>query len=140
MFWAHIAEEIPGFVRWYNSFISPAISESDLVASNIQPLVITAVLALAAAFHRRKWTSFLLLVWLAYFMFANTLFHIAATIALGRYCPGLITAMALYLPYYFWYAQYLRSSFSVRLASVVIVSALATGIAYLVWHKALFKI
>ena len=55
----------------------------------------------------------------AYIMFANTLFHINGYLSfLRRYCPALITAVALYLPYYLWFAGYLRTKFQIP-ASVV---------------------
>lgn len=139
LFWAHIMEEAPGFMRWYNSVVTPPGSESGFIAANVQPLVITTVLAVAAAWIRRKEPAFLLLVWLSYFMFANTIFHVTATLALRRYCPGLITALALYLPFYLWYTRYLRIRLSMHPATIGIVSLLALGVVYLQWHKPLFK-
>jgi len=127
------------FVRWYNSVVSPPISESGFVGANIQPLVITALLAAAASWIHRKEAAFLLLVWLSYFMFANAIFHVTATLALHRYCPGLITALALYLPFYLWYTRYLRTRLSMGRITIAFVSALAIGVVYLQWHKALFK-
>ena len=132
-------EEAPGFMRWYNSVVTPPGSESGFIAANVQPLIITVVLAIAAAWIRRKEPAFLLLVWLSYFMFANTIFHVTATLALHRYCPGLITALTLYFPFYFWYAWYLRTRLFLRAVTIGIVSALAAGVVYLQWHKALFK-
>ncbi len=126
-------------MRWYNSVVTPGGSESGFIAANVQPLVITALLAIATAWIRRKEPAFLLLVWLSYFMFANTIFHVTAILALHRYCPGLITALTLYLPFYSWYAWYLRSRLFMHGATIGIVSALALGVVYLQWHKALFK-
>ena len=139
LFWAHIMEEAPGFMRWYNSVVTPPGSESGFVAANIQPLVITTLLAAFAALIRRKEPAFLLLVWLSFFMFANSIFHITATLALHRYCPGLITALTLYLPYYLWFTRYLRTRLSMHAVTIGIVSALAIGVVYMQWHKALFK-
>jgi hypothetical protein len=139
LFWAHIMEEAPGFMRWYNSVVTPPGSEAGFVGANIQPLIITILLAAAAAWIRRKEPAFLLLVWLSYFMFANAIFHITATLALRRYCPGLITALTLYLPYYFWFTRYLRTRLSMHPATISIVSALAIGVVYMQWHKWLFK-
>jgi hypothetical protein len=139
LFWAHIMEEQAwGFMRWYNSVVTTPGSEAGFLAANIQPLVITAVLAIAAALIRRKEPAFLLLVWLSYFMLGNTIFHITATFALHRYCPGLLTALALYLPFFIWYQRYLRTRLSMHPAIIAIVSALAVGVVYLQWHKFLF--
>ena len=139
LFWAHVMEEFAGgFMRWYNS-VSVPLPENGFITSNLQPLEITVVLAVAAAWIRRKEPAFLLLVWLSYFVFANAIFHVTAIVALHRYCPGLITALALYLPYYFWYTRYLRTKLSIHGVTIAIVSALAVGVAYLRWHHELFK-
>ena len=44
----------------------------------------------------------LALTWLGFLMLANALFHIAGSLVDGRYVPGLLTAILLYLPYYLW--------------------------------------
>jgi Protein of unknown function with HXXEE motif len=141
LFWAHVVEEgAGGFMRWYNSVVAVPLPESGFFTRNLQPLEIMVVLAVAAAWIRRKEPAFLLLLWLSYFMFANAIFHVTATVALHRYCPGLITALALYLPYYFWYARYLRTHLSMHAVTIAIVSALAVSVVYLHWHQELFKI
>ena len=127
-------------MRWYNSVVAVPLPESGFVTANLQPLEITVVLAVAAAWIRRKEPAFLLLLWLSYFMFGNAIFHVTAIVALHRYCPGLITALALYLPYYFWYTRYLRTNLSMHAVTIAIVSALGVGVAYLHWHQDLFKI
>ena len=140
LFWAHVMEESAGgFMRWYNSVVPVPLAESGFVTRNLQPLMILVVLAVAAAWIRRKEPAFLLLLWLSYFMFANAIFHVTATVALNRYCPGLITALALYLPYYFWYTRYLRTNLSMHPVTIAIVSALAVGIVYSHWHQELFN-
>jgi hypothetical protein len=140
LFWVHIMEEASfGFMRWYNSVVAIHGSESGFLAANFPPLLIMALLAVATAWIRRKEPAFLFLVWLSYFMFANAIFHVTATLALRRYCPGLITALTLYLPYYFWYTQYLRTRLSMHPATIGIVSLLAIGVAYVQWHQPLFK-
>jgi len=140
LFWAHVMEEqAGGFMRWYNSVVLVPLPESGFVTANLQLLEITVVLAAAAACIRRKEPAFLLLLWLSYYVFGNAIFHVTAIVALHRYCPGLITALALYLPYYFWYTRYLRTSLSMQAVTIAMVSALAVGLVYLRWHNDLFK-
>ncbi|MCI0696882.1 HXXEE domain-containing protein [candidate division KSB1 bacterium] len=38
-------------------------------------------------------------------IFWNTLFHAGATIRFGVYCPGLFTALILYLPLFFFISR-----------------------------------
>jgi hypothetical protein len=68
-------------------------------------------------------------------MFANTLFHIAATLALRRYCPGLITSVGLYLPYFFWFSAYVKSRFQTRNRVIAGAAAGSTLLVYLEWHR-----
>lgn len=139
LFLVHILEEVPGFLHWLNSVRSPAVPESGYLAGNLPYLLITTVLAVAAASYRRKGPALVLLVWLSYVMFANTLFHVTATVALRRYCPGLITAVALYLPYFFWFAGYLRTRFQIPASVVAGTAILSTWVVYYQWHTILFE-
>jgi hypothetical protein len=132
-------EQAGGFMRWYNSVESAPLPESGFVTANLQPLEITVLLAAAAALIRRKGPAFLLLLWISFYMFGNAIFHVTAIVALHRYCPGLITALALYLPYYFWYTRYLRTNLSMQAVTIAMVSTLALGLVYLRWHNELFK-
>jgi len=138
LFLVHILEEVPGFLRWLNSITSTPVSEGGLLAANLPSLLITAVLAAATALLRRKGPAVALLFWLSYFMFANTLFHVTATVVLRRYCPGLITAVALYLPYYLWFARYARSGLQIPSGVVVASAGLASFMVYLEWHTVIF--
>ena len=56
-------------------------------------------------------------------MLANGLFHIGATLALGRYCPGVITATLLYLPFslLFFRAVVREQGVSPRVLAAVVV-------------------
>ena len=66
-------ESAEGFMRWYNSVVPVPLPDSGFVTRNLQPLM---VLAVAAAWIRRKEPAFLLLLWLSYLMFANAIFHV----------------------------------------------------------------
>jgi hypothetical protein len=134
---AHLIEETPAFMRWLNSITAHPVREGGFLAGNLPILVITTVLAVAAAFIRRKGPAVILLVWLSYIMFANALFHVAATVVLRKYCPGLITAFALYLPYYFFFAGYVRTRLQIRTSVVAGSALLASVVVYQQWHTVL---
>jgi hypothetical protein len=133
----HLIEEAPAFMRWLNSIAARPIPEGSYLLANLPVLLITTVLAVAAAFIRRKGPALFLLVWLSYIMFANALFHVAATVVLRKYCPGLITAFALYLPYYFFFAEYLRTRLQIRTSVVAGSAVLASLVVYQQWHTVL---
>ncbi|MGF1505186.1 MAG: HXXEE domain-containing protein [Anaerolineae bacterium] len=133
--WAHEFEEyfIGNFWRWYNRtcFKSkedffPLTRERAFVinGSSAVPLVLQAVLI--SAFDFNALTVFLLLS-----LHANAWFHITYTVGEGRYSPGAVTSLLLYLPLttYALYDLWIVTG-AVTLPGLVIglVVALAAGI------------
>jgi hypothetical protein len=100
VFVAHVAEEAPGFVSWFNRFVEPDISEALFVRVNITAFVITLVLSAILSATREPAVAVLDLAWIACLMLANGLFHLTATVVHRLYCPGAVTAAVLYLPYF----------------------------------------
>ncbi|MEW6073571.1 MAG: HXXEE domain-containing protein [Planctomycetota bacterium] len=100
VFAAHVLEEAPGFVAWFADLVPPGLSPSEFAAANAIAGLVTVVLALAVFAVPRALPATLLVAWLAFLMAANAVFHLAATLVYRRYCPGVITASALYLPYF----------------------------------------
>jgi hypothetical protein len=144
LFAAHILEEAPGlfsagYVQWFNSIVSPGLPEAGFLQANITPFLITALLAALAAWTQRLWLMYILLAWLSYFMFANALFHILATLALRRYSPGTVTAAVLYLPFFFWFVRDLRARFRAPPEIILLIAALAGLPMYLQTYLVIFK-
>jgi hypothetical protein len=130
LFAAHIIEEAPGvvsagYVSWFNSFISPGLVESGFVRANLSPLLITVLLAALTVWIGRLWMAYVLLGWLSYFMLANAVLHIVATVVQVRYSPGVVTATLFYLPFFAWFVRYLRSRFRASREMIILVAALA---------------
>jgi hypothetical protein len=118
---AHILEEAPGYMRWVNSIVDhPFPDQGHFFAGNLPSIAITALIAIAAAATLNRGVLLLMLAWLSYFMFANAMFHIVATLVLRRYSPGTITAAALYLPYFAWFFLYIRTRVPAWLAVAVV--------------------
>jgi hypothetical protein len=124
-------------MHWLNSIRLTSVPESGFLTGNLPFLVITTLLAVCAASIRHKVPALALLIWLSYIMFANTIFHVTATTMLHRYCPGLITAVLLYLPYFFWIVEYFKSRFRIQARTVAAAAVLATLVVYLQWHTVL---
>jgi hypothetical protein len=107
---AHILEEAPGYIRWLNSVVDRGVpDQGHFFVGNLPSITITALIAVIAAITLNRGALLVMLAWLSYFMLANGIFHIVATIVLRRYSPGTITAAALYLPYFAWFVNYMRS-------------------------------
>src|SRR5580704_15237869 len=106
---AHILEEAPGYIRWVNSVVDHGYpDQGHFFTGNLPSIVITALIAVIAAVTLNRGALLAMLAWLSYFMFANAIFHIVATVVLWRYSPGTVTATVLYLPYFTWFVLYLR--------------------------------
>jgi hypothetical protein len=125
IFAAHVAEEAPGFVAWFNSLVAQDISERLFVQVNLAGFAITLLVTAAAATARSRAAILTALGWLSFVMFANAILHLVATAAHQRYSPGVVTAAALYLPYFGWFLWLARRRFGVSAAQAAAIVALA---------------
>jgi Protein of unknown function with HXXEE motif len=99
IFAMHVLEEAPGFVAWFNSLVPRGITQQMFLGVNTVAFVITVLIAALVAASADPVAGLTLAAWIGFLFLANGLFHIVATIAHGRYCPGVITGALLYLPY-----------------------------------------
>lgn len=100
IFVAHVLEEAPGFVTWFNAHVARGITAPLFWTMNCTALGITiAVVAL-------EWVSgtalsvSLVVAWLSFLMLANAFLHVGGSLVDGAYVPGLVTAVLLYLPFF----------------------------------------
>ncbi|HEY8258235.1 MAG TPA: HXXEE domain-containing protein [Gemmatimonadales bacterium] len=131
----HISEEFVwpgGFLAWYRSY-RPAIAAS---ITNGYAVFINALLlagCLAAAFDGRTQQGAALWLTMVGILLSNVVFHVLAVLRTGRYAPGVVTAVLLYLPlgvYGFWY--FIRSGLASHPTAVV---ALLVGGSYPLWSS-----
>jgi len=101
IFLGHFLEESAGFVSWFNAHVSPPITAGLFWTVNITALIITIIVTIIELAAPSFASAVLLILWLSFLMLANAIFHITGAIVEWRYMPGLITAVILYLPYYF---------------------------------------
>jgi hypothetical protein len=123
LFLAHVIEEAPEFVAWFNSLVARGITQSAFVAVNAVAAVVTVVLVAAVANAPERGPATVLLAWLALLMGANGLFHLVATVVHARYSPGVVTGTLLYLPYFAWYFALVVRRLRVPLGVAVAASA-----------------
>lgn len=123
LFLLHLAEEwFGGFSAWTGAVLGKQVSPERFLAINgIAFLVFTAGTLAALRSPRMAWfaASFAALVGL------NGALHTLATLGLGRYSPGTITGLLLYLPLS---ATVLRSS-AARLPAALFVRSVLVGVA-----------
>ena len=121
IFVAHVAEEAPGFVAWANSLLEDDITQQLFIAVNAVGFVVTAALAGVAALSCSREAIVLMLAWLSFLTFGNAILHVGATVALGRYSPGAVTSVVLYLPFFFLFLRHARRQFGIGLVSAAVV-------------------
>ncbi|MDP4261745.1 MAG: HXXEE domain-containing protein [Bacteroidota bacterium] len=102
IFICHFIEEAPGFVSWFNHHVNSGINYRLFWSVNIFALVITIAVVVIEFISPSPFSAFLVVLWFSFLMLANALFHITGAITDKAYMPGLITAVILYLPYYFF--------------------------------------
>lgn len=97
---AHIAEEAPGFLDWFNQHVEPDLGADTFVAINVTGVLITAFLAVPSVHSRSRALALGLVAWLGFVMLANGGLHLTASLVFREYVPGTVTAGVLYMPYF----------------------------------------
>ena len=98
VFAVHVAEEASGFVAWFNSLVTPGITQRLFLSVNATVFFITLAIGSLVAMSRDAALSILAVAWVGFVMLANGLFHLVGTLVLWRYSPGVVTGTFLYLP------------------------------------------
>lgn len=124
VFVAHFLEESPGFVPWFNSHVARGITAGLFWQVNLSALFITLIIVGLTRVSRSAFALTVAVVWLSFLMLANAILHIMGGLVDGRYVPGLLTAVLLYLPYYGWFLLRVIKS---RQVKVVVLAVCVVG-------------
>ena len=124
VFIVHFLEESPGFVAWFNSHVARGITPGLFWGVNLTALFITLAVVAFEWCSRTPLSLGAALSWLCFLMFANAIFHVAGSLVDGRYVPGLVTAVLLYLPFYVW--LFVRALKSGRVTAAALLTAAVT--------------
>lgn len=101
----HVFEEWPGFPRWARRFASPDYSDRSYLVTHAVALAGALATALLVRAFPAPWLLFAFFaLWLGPGVFCNGFFHLGASWASRRYCPGVVTGVLLYVPYSLWLA------------------------------------
>jgi hypothetical protein len=100
VFALHVYEEYPAFIEWMNRRVSVPMTTETFALVNGAAFLVTLTLAVSAALRPSRTLALVLVGWLSFLMLANGTLHLLATAIDRAYCPGAITAAALYLPYF----------------------------------------
>jgi hypothetical protein len=121
IFLFHVLEEFPNLVNWLNSLVVNEIDLSTFLTVNVMGLVITISITLLMYSSRDKFFVFLTLLWLSFLMFANGIFHIAASLIHRSYSPGALTSLLIYIPYFIWFTWLTRKEYNIKAIYLVVV-------------------
>ena len=126
IFTCHFLEESPGFVSWFNMHVSRGITSSLFWNVNISALAITLFIVLFEFFEPSFLSALLTIFWFSFLMLANAVFHVTGSLVDQAYMPGLITAIILYFPYYFWIISRIVKARRIKIGWVIALSCLGS--------------
>jgi hypothetical protein len=105
-FTLHVLEERPRFTGWAKRYASPLFTQRDydtIHVAGIVGAIVSATILWAFPTRMVVFTFFA-------FMFTpgllfNTIFHAGATFVTGEYCPGIVTAVTVYVPVFYFLSR-----------------------------------
>jgi hypothetical protein len=99
----HVLEEAPRFTAWAQRYASDRYTQADFIRNNVLGLALTVGATLIVwrfTSNRPIFFVYYSTVLTQQALF-NTVFHAGSTVAFGAYSPGVVTALFLFLP--LWY-------------------------------------
>ncbi|HEV8286638.1 MAG TPA: HXXEE domain-containing protein [Chitinophagaceae bacterium] len=139
IFTGHFLEESPGFVEWFNAHVSRGITSNLFRNVNITALVITLIIVIIELIEPSLFSASLIVLWFSFLMFANAVFHITAAITDRHYMPGLITAIVLYLPYYFFVVVRLIKTGRLKIGPLITIAILGSTLMFIHGYLIIFR-
>ena len=127
IFVCHFLEEGPGFVEWFNAHVARGITDALFWQVNLTALAITIVVVALEWVSPSPFSAVALVAWFSFLMLANAILHVVGSLHDRAYVPGLVTAVALYLPFGVWLLRQMVQSRRLRagtLAAAAMLGAL----------------
>ncbi len=121
IFVVHFLEEGHRFVPWFNAHVARGITPGLFWSVNFTALAITTLLAAVVWAAPSAGTGAVTFAWLSFLFAANALFHVAGAVVDRAYMPGVVTAVALYVPFYVVFARGLVRGARVRASTLAAV-------------------
>jgi hypothetical protein len=125
IFVVHFLEEGHRFVPWFNAHVGRGITPGLFWSVNFTALAITMLLAAVVWIAPSGGTGAVTFAWLSFLFAANALFHVVAAVVDRGYMPGLVTAVALYVPFYLLFGREVFHAGGIRAPALVAVAALS---------------
>ena len=100
----HFLEEAPHFADWASKYALPGYTRQRWRRIHGLGMVFAIAFCSLASIFPNRFVVFLFFALCLSESVLNSLFHVGATAFSGVYCPGLITALLVYPPLY-WYLR-----------------------------------
>src|SRR5574341_31664 len=105
-FMLHVLEEAPQFTAWANRYASPQFTFQVYLKIHIAGIIAAFVAAAVIWLFPNKVVIFIFFTFIfTPAVFFNIFFHAGATAAFGAYCPGLLTALSVYPPLFYFISR-----------------------------------
>jgi Protein of unknown function with HXXEE motif len=124
IFICHFSEEASGFVLWFNQHVHNGINYRLFWDVNITALVITVVVSLMESISPSAISDSMVILWFCFLMLAKAILHIAGSLEDGAYMPGLVTAIILYIPFYFLIIPLIINKHRIRIPLAITIACL----------------
>jgi hypothetical protein len=124
IFVCHFLEEGPGFVEWFNAHVARGITDALFWQVNLTALAITIVVVAVEWVSPSPFSAVALVAWFSFLMLANAILHVVGSLHDRAYVPGLVTAVALYLPFGVWLLRQMVRSRRLRAGTVAAAAVL----------------
>jgi hypothetical protein len=95
----HVLEEWPRFTDWARRHASVRFTQRDYNSIHVAGIAASLLAALLVSRFPNRPVVFLFFAFLfTPAVLFNSIFHVAASVVTRSYCPGALTAVAIYLP------------------------------------------
>ncbi len=105
VFALHILEEAPQFTSWVNRYAWKGFTSADFIRNNLLGMALGVVFCAGIWFFPNRMMVFLFFAGIFGQAVWNTVFHAATTAVWGAYSPGVITAVLLYPPLFYYFSR-----------------------------------
>jgi hypothetical protein len=105
-FTLHVLEEWPRFTGWANRYASPLFTRRRYTTIHVAGIMgAIGSATIVWAFPTRAVVFVFFALMFAPGLMFNTIFHAGGTIVTREYCPGVITAVTIYMPVFYFVSR-----------------------------------
>ena len=102
----HVLEELPQFTNWARINASSSYTLKDYFVVHLSGIVVAVLAPVVIRLFQNRVVVFLFFTFVfTPAVFFNILFHTGSTVIFGMYAPGLLTALTVYPPLFYFLSR-----------------------------------